>query len=453
MAEAHCLIFPFPIQGHINPMLQFAKRLVHKGLRVTLILTRYLAKTSPFHSPTIAVETISNGLDDGEPHGFPVSSYLSLLKEHGMASLREALHRLIRCGRPATCIVYDPFITWVPELAGEYGIKTAAFFTQSCAVDYIYHRLYSGDLKIGEEEEKAIELPGLPPLLPADLPSFVTLPESYPSLRDMVTDQFKHIENVDWVFCNTLYELEKEVIDFMAEHAPVKAIGPTIPSMYLDRKLADDTDYGLSVFRPEARLCMDWLNRQEPGSVIYVSFGSLAKLSEAQTAELAHGLKRSKRPFLWVVRAAEQGKLPEGFAAEEVPGLVISWCPQLDVLAHDAVACFVTHCGWNSTLEALCLGVPMVGMPQWTDQTTNSKFVADVWGTGVRAVGDGGIVGRESIEKCIREVMEGEKGEEIRKNVSKWKELAVAAVSEGGSSDRNIDDFVSTLRRLAVAAV
>ncbi|CAI0414146.1 unnamed protein product [Linum tenue] len=111
-------------------------------------------------------------------------------------------------------------------------------------------------------------------------------------------------------------------------------------------------------------------------------------------------------------------------------------CSQLEVLASGVVGCFVTHCGWNSTMEALSLGVAMVAMPRWTDQTTNAKFITDVWGVGVRA---------EEIERCVRQVMEGEKGEEIRKNGEKWRKLVQEAVSEGGSSDRNINVFAQSL--------
>lgn len=140
-------------------------------------------------------------------------------------------------------------------------------------------------------------------------------------------------------------------------------------------------------------------------------------------------------------------KLPTNFVSEtSEKGLVLSWCNQLQVLAHAAVGCFVSHCGWNSTLEALSCGVPMVVVPKWSDQTTNSKFIADVWGVGVRAKVDGdAIFTAEEIGKCIREVMEGERGKEIRKNSLKWKELAREAVDEGGSSDKNIDDFVKQL--------
>lgn len=127
-------------------------------------------------------------------------------------------------------------------------------------------------------------------------------------------------------------------------------------------------------------------------------------------------------------------------------GLVAKWVPQLEVLAHDSIGCFVTHCGWNSTLEALCLGVPLVGMPQWTDQPTNAKFIEDVWKIGVRVKTDEeGFVSKEEITRCVVEVMEGEKGKVMRKNVENLKVLAREAISEGGSSDKKIDEFVAMM--------
>jgi pathogen-inducible salicylic acid glucosyltransferase len=163
--------------------------------------------------------------------------------------------------------------------------------------------------------------------------------------------------------------------------------------------------------------------------------------------ELAWGLKRSDCYFLWVVRASEESKMSKDFAEESsAKGLVVRWCSQLEVLAHEAVGCFVTHCGWNSSLEALSLGVPMVAMPQRTDQSTNAKYITDVWNMGVKAaVDEKEIARRETIESCIREILEGEKGKEIKRNASKWKELAKEAVEEGGSSDKNIDEFVANL--------
>lgn len=164
--------------------------------------------------------------------------------------------------------------------------------------------------------------------------------------------------------------------------------------------------------------------------------------------EIAWGLKRSNFHFLWVVMDSEKGKIPEGFVEEvENKGLVVNWSPQVKVLANEAVGCFFTHCGWNSTIEALSLGVPMVTMPGWSDQQTNSKLVEDAWKVGVRAkVDEHGIVKREEIAICIKEVMEGDRGREMKMNSKKWKELAIEAASEGGTSDTNINELVAMLK-------
>ncbi|XP_065638500.1 UDP-glucosyltransferase 74AE2-like [Quercus suber] len=127
-------------------------------------------------------------------------------------------------------------------------------------------------------------------------------------------------------------------------------------------------------------------------------------------------------------------------------GLVVTWCNQLEVLAHQAVACFVTHCGWNSTLEALSLGVPMVTMPQLSDQPTNAKFVEELWQVGVKAKKNKeGIVTWDELEMCIKEFTAGETSEVIIKNATNWRKLVIRAVSLGGSSDKNIDEFVGKL--------
>ena len=234
----------------------------------------------------------------------------------------------------------------------------------------------------------------------------------------------------------------------MAKLWRVRTIGPTLPSKYLDKRLKEDTEYGINIFKPNSSACMNWLNSKPNSSVVYVSFGSMAELGEEQMEEIAWSLKDRNFNFLWVVRASEQSKLPSKFIEDATleKGLIVSWSPQLEVLEHEAIGCFVTHCGFNSVLEAICLGVPMVAVPQWTDQGTNAKFVEDVWCMGLRTKADEkGIVRRGELECCIKEVMEGERGRGIKKNSSKWKTLAIEAVDKGGSSDMNIDEFAAAL--------
>ncbi|KNA14196.1 hypothetical protein SOVF_109460, partial [Spinacia oleracea] len=223
--------------------------------------------------------------------------------------------------------------------------------------------------------------------------------------------------------------IEAFIVDVMSKECPLLTIGPTIPSFYVDKRIPLDKDYGLSLYHLDPTPTTNWLSTKPQNSVVYVSFGSMACLPKAQIEELAWGLKQSDYHFLWVVRASEEDKLPKGFANEvAAKGLIVTWSPQLEVLASEAVGCFFTHCGWNSTLEALVMGVPMIGMPQWTDQPTVAKFVEDVWNVGVRVkVNEEGLVRREEVKRRIIEVMEQRNGKLVE-NSNRWKDLVNKAI-------------------------
>lgn len=190
---------------------------------------------------------------------------------------------------------------------------------------------------------------------------------------------------------------------------------------------------------------MNWLNGKPIGSVIYIAFGSMVNLTKPQMEEIECALKSTNFHFLWVIKESDKlEKLSKDFIEETTEKcLFVNWSPQLQVLSSRAIGCFFSHAGWNSTTEALSLGVPMVVMPQWTDQATAAKFVQDVWRVGVRVrVDDDDIVGREEIESCLRTLMEGEMGKEFKRNAIKYRDLAKEAVSEGGSSYANIYKFM-----------
>jgi pathogen-inducible salicylic acid glucosyltransferase len=224
-----------------------------------------------------------------------------------------------------------------------------------------------------------------------------------------------------------------------------RTIGPSIPYTYLDKQIKDGGDYGVEHFKSEEYI--EWLNNKPKRSVVYVSFGTMGGLSEEQTVEVANGLKDCGSYFLWVVRTSEETKLPKDFEKKSEKGLVVTWCFQLKVLAHESIGCFLTHCGWNSTLEALSLGVPIVAMPLWSDQGLNAKLIVDVWKVGIRAlVDEKQIVRKDVLKDCICEIiMESEKSKEIMNNVMQWKTLAARAIGEDGSSYKNIVEFVNSL--------
>ncbi|KAI3881224.1 hypothetical protein MKX03_015929 [Papaver bracteatum] len=424
----HILVVPYPGQGHINPMLQFSKRLISKGLKITLAITVHVSKTmeTKINGP-IAIETISDGFDDGGSNeaGGP-SVYVQRFKIVGSETLTQLIEKLQTTANPVSCVVYDPFIPWVLDVTKKLGLIGAAFFTQSCIVGAIYYSVQKGLVKAPVPADQVLSVPGLPPLSASDLPSFVAGVGPYPFLLDYLANQFVNIHKEDWVLFSTFDKLESEVLNWMAKSWRVRGIGPTLPSMYLEKGIEDDKDYGFHIFVPKRAECINWLNTKKSSSVIYVSFGSISIVKQQQIEEIAMALLECKHNFLWV------------------KGLITRWCPQLEVLSHPAVGCFVTHCGFNSTLEGLSLGVPMIALPQWTDQPMNAKCIEDLWGVGMRPkVDEEGIFRKMEIELCISEIMEGEKGKEIKESASKWKEMAKEAVDEGGSSHNNIAEFVA----------
>ncbi|KAF7847523.1 hypothetical protein BT93_L2876 [Corymbia citriodora subsp. variegata] len=197
----------------------------------------------------------------------------------------------------------------------------------------------------------------------------------------------------------------------------------------------------------EDKSCISWLDEQSPKSVIYVSFGSLAATSEAEILEIALGLAYSEQPFLWVVRPGSVcdpewlEKSPSRFLeALEGRGKIVKWAPQKEVLAHPAVGAFWTHNGWNSTLESISEGVPMLCMPRFAEQGVNARNVSNVWRVGVHL--NGGLE-RENIDRAIKRLLVEREGEEMREGALALKEKASVCVKQDGSSCQALDALVS----------
>ncbi|ESW23248.1 hypothetical protein PHAVU_004G031100 [Phaseolus vulgaris] len=440
--RAHCLVLTYPAQGHINPLLQFSKLLERQGVRITLVTTRFFCNNLQTVPPSIALETISDGFDKGGPReAGDYKLYLKRFWEVGPLTFAELLEKLGRSkDEHVDCVVYDSFFSWALDVAKRFGVVGAAYLTQNMTVNSIYYHVHLGNLQSPLTQDE-ISFPALPTLHLQDMPSFFFNEDL--GFLDFVVSQFSNIDKADWILCNTFYELDKEIADWIVKVWPkFKTIGPNIPSFFLDKQYEDDQDYGVTQFKSEE--CMEWLDDKPKGSVVYVSFGSMASFGEDQMEEIAFCLRECSSYFLWVVRDSEETKLPKDFEKKTEKGLVVKWCSQLKVLAHEAVGCFVTHCGWNSTLETLCLGVPTVAIPYWSDQQTNAKLISDVWKTGIRAlVDEKKVVQRETLKHCIQEIMEG--CEEMKTNAIQWRTLAVRALSEGGSSYENVKEFANQI--------
>lgn len=206
---------------------------------------------------------------------------------------------------------------------------------------------------------------------------------------------------------------------------------------------------------------LNWLAKQPDASILYISFGSLATLPDVQVRELAVGLENSGRSFFWVLRIPKPANseaatdistlLPEGFLERtKERGLVYSeWAPQLQILAHRAIGGFLTHCGWNSVIESICVGVPMIAWPFQAEQMLNATLIVKVLGIAVR-IGTAGwseIVGNQEIERAIRVLML-EEADCLRRRVMEVSNIVERAVRPGGSSKRYLEEFVKELKCL-----
>ncbi|XP_052292726.1 phloretin 4'-O-glucosyltransferase-like isoform X5 [Citrus sinensis] len=464
--QPHFLLLTFPIQGHINPSLQFARRLTRIGTRVTFAIAisayRRMAN-NPTPEDGLSFASFSDGYDDGfNSKQNDRKHYMSEFKRRSS----EALAELITAsqnegGQPFTCLVYPQLLPWAAEVARAYHLPSALLWLQPALVfDVYYYYFYGyGDLIEGKVND-LIELPGLPPLTGRDLPSFLD-PRNSNDAYSFVLPSFKEqmeaiVEETDpRILVNTFDALEAETLKAIDKFNMI-AIGPLVASALLDGK----EQYGGDLCQNSSiEYYMEWLSSKPKSSVIYVAFGTICVLEKRQVEEIARGLLDSGHPFLWVSRQndnKDKGKdKDKDKDKDEVEddvmmkykeelnekGMIVPWCSQVEVLSHEAVGCFVTHCGWSSSLESLVYGVPVVAFPQWTDQGTNAKIIVDFCKTGVRVrANEEGIVESDEINRCLELVM-GE-GDDFRRNSLKWKDLARDAVKQGGSSHKNLKAFV-----------
>ncbi|XP_076954810.1 gallate 1-beta-glucosyltransferase 84A23-like [Bidens hawaiensis] len=465
----HVFLVTFPAQGHVNPLLRLGKLLASKGnVLVTFSSSKSIGKkmkkagAAVSGDPTpvgncggmIRFEFFDDGCsEDNDDERYDLDTYLPKLEAYGKKELTSIITYHAENGRPVKCLINNPFVPWVSDLAEELNIACAMLWVQSCACFSSYYHYENSLVPFPSEDQPDIDvqLPSMPLLKSDEIPSFLHPSTPYPFLRRAILGQFKNLPKNFCVLMETFDELEGDLIKYMSQICPIRAVGPLFKNPLLE------ASSNISGDLIKADECLDWLDSKPHSSVVYIPFGSVVSLSQEQVTELAYGVLNAGVSFLWVLRTnatstGESGKLPEGFLEEAgEKGMVVQWSPQAQVLTHPAVSCFVTHCGWNSTMEALSSGVPVVAFPQWGDQVTDAKYLADEWKVGIRMCrgeAEHRVIRREEVEECIREATSGSKMAEMKTDAMKWKKAAEESVAEGGTSDRNIQEFVDEISKL-----
>ncbi|KAF5813307.1 putative UDP-glucuronosyl/UDP-glucosyltransferase [Helianthus annuus] len=439
------ILFPLPVQGHIGPMLQLASILHTQGFKIIII---HPESYSPNHSdyPHFTFKPIVDGFSEiGKhiPEKPDPSFFITYLNEHCADSFTDCLAGLLaEPGEPpVACLITDAEYYFTQEVADSLKVPRVVNWACNIVVLLVYNDLsyfyekgyFNLTMKDSEYEEPVPKYPSL------KVKDVIQTSRNPNGMVRFVTKVMKQVKASSGIIWNSFKEPEEDLMQTLSHDFPIPrfTLGPL--QTYLPPSTSNN------MFEQD-RTFFSWLDAQPPMSVIYVSFGSVASISESEFQEVAYGLANIDFPFLWVVRpGVVKGSdwlesLPEKFL-EEVGGRgrIVKWCPQKEVLAHEAIGCFWTHNGWNSTLESVCEGVPMICSPCDVGQPLVARYVCDVWKIGI-LLEDG--LQREGIKRAVKRLMIDKEGEEIRERINRLKEEVKISFDEGESSHRSLKSLV-----------
>ncbi|KAJ4830985.1 hypothetical protein Tsubulata_009303 [Turnera subulata] len=471
--QLHFILFPFMAQGHMIPMVDMGRMLAQHGVMVTII-------TTPFNARRFQA-TVARGADSGlriklvevtfpsdkagllnKYENLDMMPSLGLGKEFYEAtfSLQESVEALLEQLTPKpSCIISDMLLPYTANIATKFRIPRISFngFSAFCMLLCLCKLRIQDVLDRITSDFEPFAVPGMPHHVEMSKNQF---PDAMADLGGFGAKVWA-AETVNFGFLiNSFDELEMAYVQELRNLLGCKVwcVGPaSLCNKDNSDKLLRGNNASIDVHQ-----CLEWLNTQQPGSVIYACLGSICNLTCVQLIELGLGLEASGKPFIWVVRSGETTKDLEKWIVEygfeektKERGLVIrGWAPQLFILSHPAVGGFLTHCGWNSILEGICARKPMVTWPLFGDQFSNEKLAVQVLKIGVRVGSEvtvrwgeeeriGVLVKKEHVKKAIDQLMDGgTESEERKKRVQELSEMAKKAISVNGSSFLNMESLI-----------
>ncbi|KAK4437438.1 UDP-glycosyltransferase 82A1 [Sesamum alatum] len=411
MKKKKILLIPYPAQGHVTPMLKLASLLSNLGFRPVVITPEFIhRRISPQINPEdgILCLSIPDGLDAETPRDFFA---IERAMEENMPPVLEALLRKMideeeEGGGGIACLVADLLASWAVDVAQRCGVAAAGFWPAMHAtyrlIAAIPHLIRTGVISENgcpRNPSTPICLSSNEPILtPNDLPWLIGSSSARISRFKFWTRTLERAKTLRWLLTNTFPDecQSKKTIRF-SSHNPqqVLEIGPLIMQA---------SEISTASFWEKDLSCLDWLDKQTVGSVMYVSFGSwVSPIGETKVKTLALSLEALRRPFIWVLGTTWRRGLPDGYMKSVAAhGRIVSWAPQLEVLRHPAVGCYFTHCGWNSTMEAIQCKKPLLCYPIAGDQFLNCAYIVTTWKIGVKMEG----FEIEEVEDGIRKVAE-----------------------------------------------
>ncbi|PHU18740.1 hypothetical protein BC332_14435 [Capsicum chinense] len=493
--QEHIVMLPFLAIGHMIPFLALAKKIQERtNYKITLVSTslnvKYLSSTIAKDSTKQLVQNPNNislvSLPyNGSQHGLPPNTENTEalpLKDmvtmfNSTLSLKEPLKKVIieiieKDGKPPLCVVSDTFMGFASEVARSCGTYNVSFTTGGAYGTTGFVSQWLNLPHLLATHDGVFKMPGFD-----DSCCFFSVNQLHPFMKSangndpwskvLKTLLSPSLDSLGFL-CNSVEEIEPMGVKAIKNltKLPVWCIGPLLPQCMLKKGEKDQIfeprfgkEHGLS---PEE--CIEWLNKHPQRSVVYVSFGSQNTISTSQMMALAKGLEDSERPFIWVIRPPIGFHIKGEFRPEWLPkgfqervetsqkGLLVkSWAPQLQILSHPSTGAFLTHCGWNSVLESLSQGVPIISWPLAGEQAFNSKMLMEEMGVCVELTRwSSSDIEKEDVKKVVDIVLgESGKGKDMKEKANEIGMCIKGAVKEEGdfkgSSVKALDDFISTL--------
>ncbi|XP_020681997.1 7-deoxyloganetic acid glucosyltransferase-like [Dendrobium catenatum] len=470
--EAHVLIFPSPVQGHINTMLRLAYALsFSSGLRISFLNTDHNHRLLRFSSPSqysrfslrsnFRFLSIPDGLPDGKPRStLYLTELFDSLKTRSVDSFRALLlaggNRDTDGWPPVTCVIVDGQMPYFMDAAQELGIPAILFRTINAYSLWVYlqipQMMEADELPFPADADLDVPIKSVPAmegfLRRRDLPKMCrgATKADNEKLQLLACNSASATPSKGLIL-NTSNSLEAPILSKIRSLYPnTYAIGP------LHALVESITSSSVSAsLLAEDRSALSWLDSLPDRSVVYVSFGSIALLMEEEFMEFWNGLVNSGHLFLWVVRPdlVANATVTVKLAELEERVRIVEWAPQEEVMRHRAVGCFITHSGWNSTVECMERGVPMVCFPWLWEQFVISRLVGEVWKVGLDMKD---MCRRDVVESMVRAAMEGEKAEELRQVAAEMAVEIGRSVGEGGDSRLDYERLVRDILSLSLSA-
>ncbi|KAL9232593.1 hypothetical protein vseg_007688 [Gypsophila vaccaria] len=454
------IMVPFPMQGHLNEALHLSHLIASYGIPVHYVgYTPYnhqarlrlhgrdTESLSEIHFHDLELPTL-NSIPPNQDDQIKFPAHLQPLFDASLR-LRQPMFQLLQefsSKFMRIVVIHDTLMA--STVQDVKLIPNAETFALHCVSAfsiffYIWESLNEKPFQLNSD---------IPQYIPSNDGCFTT------AFVDFVAKQHNVLNFESGRLYNTSRLIEGKYMDLLGK-LPVNlkkrlfAIGPLTPVQIEPRN------------KDNKHRCLEWLDKQEVNSVIYVSFGTATTMKDNQIKELASGLEKSGQKFIWVLRRADKldvlgqvestslfPQLPEGYEERLANrGLVVrEWAPQLEILAHPSTGGFVSHCGWNSCMESISMGVPIAAWPMHSDQPKNSALVTQVLGIGtlVRDWGDRtNVVASSTIENVVVKLMMSEEGREMRKRAAELGSMVRESVAKGGASRSEVDNFIAHITR------